>query len=61
VGKTTIYELVGQGRFPAPFRLPCRASRWSLAEVRAWIAALPRAGSLGSSDHQANRRELRHG
>jgi predicted DNA-binding transcriptional regulator AlpA len=61
VGKTTIYALIADGAFPRPFRLSCRASRWSLAEVRAWIAALPRAGSLGSSDHQANRRELRHG
>jgi prophage regulatory protein len=37
--ETTVFDMVSAGRFPAPIRLSRRASRWSEAEVDAWIEA----------------------
>jgi prophage regulatory protein len=61
VGKTTIYALIADGAFPRPFRLPCRASRWSLQEVLEWKSSLPRAGIPGSPDCRKTRRRSPHG
>lgn len=41
-----IYGFISRGRFPEPVKIGHR-SRWRLAEVRAWMDALPR-GVLGS-------------
>ncbi len=38
LGKSMIYRLISQGRFPAPYKLSAAASRWSEHEVVAWIA-----------------------
>lgn len=38
LGKSMIYELIQQGRFPAPYKISPAASRWSEEEVLAWIA-----------------------
>lgn len=37
LGKTMIYRLIGQGRFPRPYKLSPFVSRWSDQEVRRWI------------------------
>ncbi|MEW9855634.1 helix-turn-helix transcriptional regulator [Novosphingobium sp. M1R2S20] len=38
LGKTMIYRLVGQARFPPPYKLSPFASRWSEREIVEWIA-----------------------
>lgn len=38
-GKTTIYRLIGDRSFPAPYKAGA-SSRWSEAEVRAWRESL---------------------
>lgn len=38
LGKSMIYELIKQGRFPAPYKISPFASRWSDLEVSDWIA-----------------------
>lgn len=38
LGKTLIYRLISEGRFPRPLKLGLNASRWSEIEVQAWIA-----------------------
>lgn len=40
LGKTRIYALVREGRFPAPYKPGGTSSRWSLAEVEAWRTTL---------------------
>lgn len=32
-----LYELIRQGKFPAPIKLGARTSRWPAATVDAWI------------------------
>ena len=36
MGKTTIYQMVARGSFPAPVKIGC-TSRWLESEVDAWI------------------------
>lgn len=38
LGKTMIYRLIKQGRFPRPYKLSPFAARWSEREVVDWIA-----------------------
>lgn len=44
VAKTTLYEMIGQGLFPAPIKLTKRTSVWSVREVRAFIEKLETNG-----------------
>lgn len=37
LGKTMIYRLIQEGKFPASYKLSPFASRWSDREVVAWI------------------------
>lgn len=37
LGKSMIYRLIQEGRFPAPYKLSPLASRWSEHEIVAWI------------------------
>lgn len=37
LGKTMIYRLIQESRFPAPYKLSPFASRWSEREIVAWI------------------------
>ena len=37
LGKTMIYRLIGEGIFPAPYKISPFASRWSDREIVAWI------------------------
>lgn len=43
LGKTMIYEMVGDGRFPKPYKITTAAARWSEREVDAWIEKLKSA------------------
>ena len=37
LGKSKIYALIAEGRFPRPYKLTPKAARWSEREVLAWI------------------------
>jgi prophage regulatory protein len=37
LGKSMVYRLIQEDRFPAPYRLANGASRWSDHEIVAWI------------------------
>ncbi|MCM8731813.1 helix-turn-helix transcriptional regulator [Hephaestia sp. GCM10023244] len=37
LGKSMIYRLIQEGRFPPPYKLSPFASRWSDREIVAWI------------------------
>jgi prophage regulatory protein len=39
LGRTAIYFLMAEGKFPAPIRLTEKSVGWLEAEVAAWIAA----------------------
>jgi prophage regulatory protein len=38
LGKTMIYKMIAEGRFPPPYKITPAAARWSDSEVTAWIA-----------------------
>jgi prophage regulatory protein len=40
LGKTMIYAMIGEGRFPKPYKITPAAARWSEREVEAWIALI---------------------
>ena len=37
LGKSMIYRLIQEGKFPAPYKISAFASRWSDREIVAWI------------------------
>jgi prophage regulatory protein len=37
LGKSMIYRLISEGKFPAPYKISPLASRWSDREIAAWI------------------------
>ena len=37
LGKTMIYRLIQDGKFPAPYKISPFAARWSNNEIVAWI------------------------
>jgi prophage regulatory protein len=37
LSKTTIYDLIKQGKFPDRIKVTERASRWKSADIDAWI------------------------
>ena len=37
LGKSMIYRLIQEGKFPPPYKLSPFASRWSDREIIAWI------------------------
>lgn len=37
LGKSMIYRLIQEGKFPAPYKLSPAAARWSERELVAWI------------------------
>jgi prophage regulatory protein len=45
LGKTMIYAMIGEGRFPRPYKITPAAARWSEREVEAWIALITGAVS----------------
>jgi prophage regulatory protein len=40
LGKTTIYGLVKQGRFPPPTKPTERTARWLASDINDWVNAL---------------------
>lgn len=40
LGKTMIYAMIGEGRFPKPYKITPFAARWSEREIQAWIENL---------------------
>jgi prophage regulatory protein len=44
LGKSMIYKLIQEGRFPAPYKISSSASRWSDLEVVAWINDMKTGG-----------------
>lgn len=38
LGRSMLYRLKKQGRFPQPYKPGGHASRWSETEVREWVA-----------------------
>lgn len=39
-GKTAIYEMIAQGRFPKPYKPTPGAARWSEHEIDHWISGV---------------------
>ncbi|MDP5280068.1 AlpA family phage regulatory protein [Sphingomonas sp. DG1-23] len=37
LGKSMIYRLISESKFPAPYKISPLASRWSDREIAAWI------------------------
>jgi len=37
LGKSMIYRLISEGKFPAPYKLSPLASRWSDRKIATWI------------------------
>lgn len=37
LGKTMVYEMIKEQRFPKPYKIAATASRWSEREVVEWI------------------------
>jgi prophage regulatory protein len=37
LGKTMIYAMIGEGRFPRPYKISPAAARWSEREIVAWV------------------------
>lgn len=42
LGRTKIYEMIGEGSFPAPVKIG-RASLWKINQVDAWIEKVSNA------------------
>lgn len=40
LGRSQIYTMVRQGKFPRPVRLGRRCSRWRMEAIRAWVEGL---------------------
>ncbi len=43
LGRSTIYRLIAQGKFPTPVRLATRAVAWRRIELERWCEARPTA------------------
>lgn len=39
MGRSTVYDMLAAGTFPAPVKLAVRVVAWRESEVRAWMAA----------------------
>jgi prophage regulatory protein len=46
MGRTLIYDMVRDGRFPDARQLGAQATAWRSDEVLAWMAAQPPAGEV---------------
>ena len=43
LSRSTIYEMIRRGEFPAPVRLGVRAVGWRRSDIEAWPASRPAA------------------
>ena len=39
LSRSTIYEMIGRGGFPAPVKLGARAVGWRRSDIEAWLAS----------------------
>lgn len=39
IGRSTLYALIREGRFPAPIHLSARCRGWKRSHVLAWVSA----------------------
>ncbi len=53
LGRSMIYHLIRQGKFPPPYKISAFASRWSDREIVAWVEGV-KAG-FQSKPHAENR------
>lgn len=44
LGKTMIYAMVGDGRFPRPYKITPAAVRWSEREIEDWLIRVTTGG-----------------
>ncbi|HMN20580.1 MAG TPA: AlpA family phage regulatory protein [Ottowia sp.] len=58
---STIYELIGAGKFPPQIKLTGRRSVWSEGAIQAWMRARAAASIAGSKAHAAPTRRQAHG
>lgn len=47
LGRSCLYKLMTNGRFPRPLKISPRAVRWPEAEIRKWVGSLPRSHGDG--------------
>jgi prophage regulatory protein len=47
--RSTIYQLITQGKFPKPISLGARAVAWLESDIDAWIEARIQSGRVGVS------------
>jgi prophage regulatory protein len=45
LSRSTIYDAVKKGNFPAPYKISSRAVAWKLSEVEQWLEARPLAST----------------
>ena len=45
LSRSTIYDAVKKGNFPAPYKISARAVAWKLSEVKQWLEARPLASA----------------
>lgn len=43
ISRSTIYEMIGRGEFPAPVKLGARAVGWRRRDIEAWLESRPAA------------------
>lgn len=46
IGKTSLWQGVKSGRYPAPIKLGPRTTVWRVEEIRAFIAKLSQGGGM---------------
>ena len=39
LSRSTIYEMIGRGEFPAPVKLGARAVGWRRSDIESWLAS----------------------
>lgn len=47
LGKTMIYAMIGDGRFPKPYKITPAAARWSEREIDDWVQCVTAKQSHG--------------
>lgn len=57
--KSTLYDFIRQGRFPAPVRVGARAVRWRETDILRWLDGLPPARAGGRVARMAPEPEAR--
>ena len=47
ISRSSLYEMISRGEFPAPVRVGVRAVAWRQAEVLEWIESRPQVTNTG--------------